>query len=71
MCLAQGHNAVMQFRIKPGAPQFRVKHSTTTQLTERNIWVKLNENQSKGSGDMSRQNSRVNPMTLNCDLESA
>ena len=34
-------------------------------LTERNIWVKFNENHPKGSGDMERtQNSRVNPLTL-------
>ena len=40
-------------------------------LTERNIWVKFNENQSKGSGDMEiTRNSRVNPLTLTCDLES-
>ena len=40
-------------------------------LTERNIWVKFNENRSKGFGDMEwARNSRVNPMTLNWDLES-
>ena len=40
-------------------------------LTERNIWVKFNENRPKGSGDMERtRNSRVNPLTLTCDLES-
>ena len=41
------------------------------QLTERNIWVKFYENGPKGSGDMERtQNSKVNPLTLTCDLES-
>ena len=40
-------------------------------LTENSIWVKLNENRLKGSGDMERtHNSRVKPMTLNCNLES-
>ena len=42
--------------------------------TERNILVKFNGNRSKGSngsGDMEwTRNSRVNPMTLKCDLES-
>ena len=33
-------------------------------LTEGNIRVKFNENRSKA------RNSRVNPMTLTCDLES-
>ena len=34
-------------------------------LTERNIWVKFNENQFKGSGDMEMTRySRVNPLTL-------
>ena len=38
-------------------------------LTERNILVKFNENRPKGSGDMERtRNSRVNPLTLTCDL---
>ena len=38
-------------------------------LTEINIWVKFNENRSKGSRDMGRTpNSTGNPMTLNCDL---
>ena len=37
-------------------------------LTERSIYVKFNENRSKGSGDIEQtRNSRVNPMTLNCD----
>ena len=37
-------------------------------LTERNIWVKLSENRSKGSGDMEgTRNPKVNPMTLKCD----
>ena len=41
-------------------------------LTKRNIWVKLNEILSKGSGDMERtQNSMVNPLTLTYDLESS
>ena len=42
-------------------------------LTERNIWVKLNENRPMCSGDMElTHNSRVNPLTLICvlDLES-
>ena len=40
-------------------------------LTERNVLVKFKENRPKGSGDMERtQNSRVNPLTLTCDLES-
>ena len=34
-------------------------------LTERNIWVKFNENHTKSSGDMERtQNSIVNPLTV-------
>ena len=34
-----------------------------------NIWAKLNENHWKGSGDTEQaRNSRVNPMTLKCDL---
>ena len=33
--------------------------------------MKFHENQSKGSGDVERtQNSRVNHLTLTCDLES-
>ena len=37
-------------------------------LTER--LLKVNENLSKGSGDMKQtQNSRVNPMTLKCDID--
>ena len=40
-------------------------------LTERNIWVKFNENHLKVTGDMERtRNSRVNLMTSTCDLES-
>ena len=40
-------------------------------LTERNIWVKLNENRPKGSGDVEgTQNSKVNPLTCDLDLES-
>ena len=39
-------------------------------LTERDIWVKFNENRPKSSGDMERtRNSRVNPLTLTCDLD--
>ena len=39
-------------------------------LTEWIIRVKLNENRLKGSGDMQRtQNSRVNHLTLTCDLD--
>ena len=39
-------------------------------LTERNIWVRLSENRSKGSEDMEwTRNSRVNHMTLTCDLD--
>ena len=41
-------------------------------VTERNIWVKLNGNRSKGSEDMEwTQNSRVKPLTLTCDLDLA
>ena len=32
MCLAQGHNTVTLVRLEPGAPQSRVKHSTTEPL---------------------------------------
>ena len=33
--------------------------------------MKFHENRSKGSGDKERtQNSRVNPLTLTCELES-
>ena len=40
-------------------------------LIERNIWVTFNENRQKGSGDIEMtRNSRVNSMTLTCDLES-
>ena len=40
-------------------------------LTKINIWVKLKENRSKGSEDMEwTPNSRLKPMTINCDLES-
>ena len=40
-------------------------------LTERNIWAKFIENRLKGSGEMTRtRNSRVNPLTLTCDLQS-
>ena len=44
--------------------------SSAQHLTEINIWVKFNENRSKGSADMEQaQISRVNPMTLKCDLD--
>ena len=40
-------------------------------LIKMNIRVKFNEKCPKGSGDMERtRNSRVNSMTLTCDLES-
>ena len=40
------------------------------QLTERNIWEMFNENLTKDWRDMElTQNSRVNPMTLKCDLD--
>ena len=32
MCLAQGHNASMLVRLKPGTPLSRDKHSTTVPL---------------------------------------
>ena len=39
-------------------------------LTKRNIWVKLHKNRLKGSGDMEpTRNSKVNPLTLTCDLD--
>ena len=39
-------------------------------LTEINILVKFNENLLKGLGEMEHTgNSRVNPMTLKCDLD--
>ena len=39
-------------------------------FTERNIWMKLNENHSKGSGDMEQtRNRKVNPMILKYDLD--
>ena len=39
-------------------------------LTEMNISVMFNENLLKGLGEMEHtQNSRVNPMTLKCDLD--
>ena len=42
---------------------------SANRLTERNIWVKFNENHSKGSGDMEwTRISRVNSITLTCDL---
>ena len=40
-------------------------------LTLRDICVELNENGLNGSGDKDgTRNSRVNPMTLTCDLKS-
>ena len=40
-------------------------------LTNRNISVKFHENRSKSSGDIEwTRNSRVNPLTLTCDLQS-
>ena len=39
-------------------------------LTQRNIWVKFNENRLSGSEDVERTKySRVNPLTLTCDLD--
>ena len=39
-------------------------------FVERNIWVKLNESCLKVFGDMEQtQNSRVNSLTLTCDLD--
>ena len=39
-------------------------------LTEANIWPKLNENPSKGKGDMERtQNLTLKLVTFNCDLD--
>ena len=36
-------------------------------LSERNIWVKFNQNRPMGSVNMERtQKSRVNPLTLTC-----
>ena len=32
MCLAQGHNTVAPVRLRPTAPQSRVKHSATVAL---------------------------------------
>ena len=44
---------------------------TAHRTTKRNIWAKFHENGSNGSGDMERtRNSRANPLTLTCDLES-
>ena len=44
---------------------------STQCLTERNIWVKFNENQPKGSEDIEKtRNSRVNALTVTCDLDS-
>ena len=45
--------------------------SSANHLDEGHISVKTNENNSKGSGDMEqKQNSKVNTMTLNYDLET-
>ena len=39
-------------------------------LTKRKIYVKFNQNQSKGSGDMEQtRNSRAHCLTLTCDLD--
>ena len=39
-------------------------------LTERNVWVKFNENRSKASGGMERtKNSRIYNLTLTCDID--
>ena len=39
-------------------------------LTERNIWVKFNENSSKSSGDMEQTwNGTINLMTMKCDID--
>ena len=39
--------------------------------TEVNIWPKFRENPPRGKGDAERkQNSRLKPMTLNCNLVS-
>ena len=44
-------------------------HSSAHCLTKRSIWVKFDENRHRGSGDMEQtRNSRVNPLTLTCDL---
>ena len=38
-------------------------------ITEANIQTKFNENHFMGKGDMDQtRNSRLNPMTFNCDL---
>ena len=39
------------------------------QLTEKNIFAMLNENLTKGCKDLKDTDSRVNPMTLKCDLD--
>ena len=45
--------------------------SSAHRLTKRNILMKNHENRLKGLGDIERTlNSRVNPLTLICDLES-
>ena len=38
-------------------------------LTERNIWVKCNENHSKGSGDMADKIFKGKSHDLECDLD--
>ena len=44
--------------------------SSADRLTQKTIWVKFYENRPKGSGDIERtQNSRVNHLTLTCDLD--
>ena len=43
--------------------------SSAHYLTQRNICVKFNTYRLNGSGDMEQtRNSRVNPLTLTCDL---
>ena len=45
--------------------------SSAHRHTERNIWVKFNENRPKGSRDMERtRNSSVNPLTVTWSLGS-
>ena len=52
------------------SPQGRVMGSAHC-LTEVNIWPKFRENPPRDKGDTERtQNSRLKPVTLNCDLVS-
>ena len=47
-----------------------LSHGSAHRLTEGEQWVQFYENLSKASGDMERTRIlRVNPMTLNCNLE--